>query len=100
MPIETPRMSAIEDAAGFIGIEPSRMKAAIDLYEQHMAKQQPIQRRSHKEVLAFYDGAIQAYELLLKTWPIKKYEVNSFLAMAKAMKEHASCEYPVGKVND
>lgn len=30
------RLEAIEDAAGFIGIEPDRMKAAIDLYEQYM----------------------------------------------------------------
>lgn len=39
MGTEMDKLKAIEDAAGFIGIEPDRMKAAIDLYEQTMKPQ-------------------------------------------------------------
>lgn len=37
---------AIEDAAGFIGIEPEKMKAAIDIYNRHIqASDQPVEKQ-------------------------------------------------------
>lgn len=38
MPELTPRMAAIQDAAGFLGIDPNGMKAAIDIYEGHLQR--------------------------------------------------------------
>jgi hypothetical protein len=36
--IQTPRDETINDAAGFAGIEPERLAAAINIYEQHLSR--------------------------------------------------------------
>ncbi len=46
-----------------------------------------IRRRPKKEVLAYYDGAINAYKMLLKVWPVSKEGIQGFMVGVQGLRQ-------------
>lgn len=103
--MQTPRDEAIEDAAGFIGIEPERLAAAIDLYEIQMEKEfekviaENIRQRGnyHKELPNLYVNDVRyvRYDLvdekvkaLVEAAKALNPYVDAIVCYASTMDEH------------